>query len=262
MMSITRISAVVVRHLRLQFRDIMRFSDAVYWPIIDLLLWGLNSIWIASYGTPIHVMKTVVICAFLWQIAYRANLEISTNLLEEMWERNMLNLFCTPLTFLEWILGLLVVSLVRVALVFCVCVLTTQLLFGINIFSLGVGPLLYCIVSLLVSGWALGCFNSAIVVWLGRRAQNIPWIFVWMFSPLCGAFSDISVLPAWLSKIAVWLPMTSVFVTVRAFLETGEFNYGVMQSGLVIGFFYLVLGYFLFLFLFERSKQRGLSMLE
>lgn len=262
MISIFRIVAVVKRHMHLQFRDNMRLSDIIYWPVIDVVLWGGNGAWMATLGSQQYLMQTLVISAFLWQVALRANLELSTNLLEEMWERNMLNLFCSPLSFFEWIIALFIVSLIRIAIVFGVCVFVTQYVFNVSIFSLGYGPLMIILLALTIAGWGMGCLNSSIIIRMGRRAQNFPWIFSWLFAPMCGVFSDISILPMWLQYISACIPLTPIFQAVRILVRTGVFEYSLIQKSIVLGIIYLVAGYVLFLRLFDSSKQRGLTTLE
>lgn len=262
MISVSRIIAVVKRHMHLQFRDNMRLSDVIYWPVIDVVLWGANGAWMETLGSEPYLMKTLVICAFLWQIALRANLELSTNLLEEMWERNMINLFCSPLSFFEWMMGLLIVSLIRIAMVFGVCVLVTHYTFDVNIFSLGYGPLGAILVSLIVAGWGMGCLNSSIIIRMGRRAQNFPWIFSWLFAPLCGVFSDISILPVWIQVISSYIPLTPIFQVIRILVKTGTCDYVLIEKSLILGSIYLIFGYILFSKLFDSSKQQGLTTLE
>src|SRR5271154_599948 len=136
MFSYDRIVGIIYRHLYLQVRDLMRLFDITYWPLLDLIVWGFGNIALASAGADPSWAIANVICVLFWQVAYRANLEISTNLLEEIWERNLMNLFSTPLKFGEWVIGLLALSIVRIMIMLCICIIAMYYAFSIFLFSI------------------------------------------------------------------------------------------------------------------------------
>lgn len=261
-LSKNRILAVALRHLYLQVRDIMRLADVTYWPAIDMILWGFNSSWYVEMGANPNMVLAILMCSLLWQITYRTNLELSTNLLEEIWERNVMNLFSTPLRFVEWVLGLMLVGLVRVAFVLTTCLLVNHFVFGLRLEQFGVTPFVCSITALIFAGWSVGFFNASAVLLLGRRAQSMPWILGWLFAPFCGAFSDIDVLPVWMQKVSPYIPMTYIFRATRNKVKTGIFEYFDLVISVGIALIYLVLGYYLFSRVFSRCKERGLSTLE
>lgn len=257
-----RIIAVVLRHLYLQMRDLIRFADVTYWPAIDMIFWGFSSTWAVTQGADQQVITAMLICSILWQVVFRTNVELSANIMEEIWERNVLNLFSTPLTFTEWIIGLMLVGFVRVFLVFFVCVLVSYYAFNFSIIEFGLIPLSAAISCLIFIGWSMGLFNAAIVLAMGRRAQTMPWILGWMLAPFCGVFSDVSVLPDWMRVAGSFIPMTQIFEATRSYVVTGEFNYFVLVKAFFESLIFCIAGSWVLKNVFDRCRDRGLRTLE
>ena len=155
-MRLHRIVAMIMRHLYLFPRTLERWSESIYWPVIDLILWGLTSRWVESAGTEVPQLALIVLTGVVfWQVVWRANYEISVNLLEEFWNQNMVNLFATPLSVWEWSVGLVVLGLLKNLLTLVVGAGAVWLLYRLNIFAVGwmILPFLF---SLLISGWFMG----------------------------------------------------------------------------------------------------------
>ena len=110
-MNIQRIGALVSRNLQLAFRGFDPLIDLFYWPFFDLIVWGFTSRWVQSTGQEVSLMWLTGLV--LWQACYRANLDVSFNLLGELWSRNIVNLFATPLELNEWIASSLIVGTVN-----------------------------------------------------------------------------------------------------------------------------------------------------
>ncbi len=263
MFSYDRIVGIIYRHLYLQVRDLMRLFDITYWPLLDLIVWGFGNIALASAGADPSWAIANVICVLFWQVAYRANLEISTNLLEEIWERNLMNLFSTPLKFGEWVIGLLALSIVRIMIMLCICIIAMYYAFSIfifSIFSIFLFTIFMC--WLLIGGWAIGFLNASLVLYFGRKAQSLPWMFAWLWAPFCGIFYPVEVLPFWMQKVSAWLPLTYIFQSTRNFIATGVIPYSDLSVAFFLNAIYFIIGFLVFKASFERSKVGGLSRLE
>ena len=114
LMKLHRIIAMIMRHLYLFPRTLERWAEAIYWPVLDLVLWGLTSHWVESSGSEVPQLALIVLTGVVfWQVVWRANYEISVNLLEEFWNQNLVNLFATPLSVWEWSVSLVVLGLIK-----------------------------------------------------------------------------------------------------------------------------------------------------
>ena len=174
--SLGRIVAMILRHLYLVPRTLESWGETLYWPVVDLLLWGLTTRWVESSPGSVPRLALIVLTGVVfWQIVWRANYEISVNLLEEFWNQNMANLFATPLSVWEWSVSLVALGLIKNLLTVVVGIGGVWLLYSLNIFEVG-WMLLPFLFSLMMSGWFMGFTSSALIIYYGRRLQNLAWM--------------------------------------------------------------------------------------
>lgn len=261
-MQLYRINALVIRYLKYSLRSIARLTELFYWPFFDIFIWGFTSKWIQANQQQAGSISLLLLSALvLWTAAHRVTIEISLSLLEDIWSRNMSNLFSTPLRLSEWIIAAMAVGFIKMLLVLSFAMFVVWLLYGITIFSLGLAfiPLLFL---LILSGWSIGLVGAACIVQVGQRVQILAWIIGWFFAPFCGVFYPVSILPPWAQVISHVLPMTPVFEALRAFVETGTLESHYLFKSLLLNCVYLALALLFFKFMFERSRTKGLSRLE
>ena len=256
------ISGMIQRHLLIQFRDLYRIIDSFYWPIFDMLLWGYMSEWVSKKdGTHSPVfMISVLGGIFLWNILYRASLEVSVNVVEENWSRNLINLFSTPMSIWEWLAALLTLGIIRVMITILVCAGAVWLLWSINLFNVGT-PLVWCIIMQLISGWIIGIFSASLFIYWGYKVQSLPWPLGWFFAPFSGVFYPVEVLPLWMQKMSTLLPMAYTFRAWRGAV-VGEYVTPLLVRALMLNVVYFIAVCALFAFMFKRSKIHGLAQLE
>src|SRR5438105_925204 len=136
-MSFQRIWAVFLRYFYF-FAKFDHLSDLFYWPALDIILWGMTSMWIQQSQTQIPDVALAILTGLVfWQIIWRGNYEISVNLLQEFWNRNLVNLFSTPLKLSEWIISIMMVGTVKIIVSLLFGALLVWLLYALNIFSMG-----------------------------------------------------------------------------------------------------------------------------
>ena len=124
--SMTRIGALVLRHMYLLRSSWPRLLELAYWPMVQLLTWGFLQNFIgqsiagqSAAGAPgrglLIAGGTLIGSMLLWDTMFRAQIGFSASFLEEMWSRNMANLFMSPLRSMEFAGALMLVSLVRLS---------------------------------------------------------------------------------------------------------------------------------------------------
>lgn len=260
-MKIYRIKAIFLRTLISSFRGFDTMVDFLYWPLYDILLWGFTSRWIQSSFDTGQTSLTMLGALVLWQAVYRGNIEISYNLLSELWSRNIVNLFATPITLTDWIFALMGASFFTALVAISVGSLAVFFLYGINIISLGF-VLIPFLASLLISGWAIGFLTGSLLIYLGQKAQRFVWIMAWFFTPFCGIFYPISVLPNYIQYISNSLPITYIFEGFRFYVVTNIFPINYILISFLLNAIYLSLALLIFYISFKKSKLLGLSRLE
>jgi ABC-2 type transport system permease protein len=261
-LSLARINAMILRHLYMVPRTLESWAESLYWPVVDLVIWGLTTRWVeASPGSVPRLALIVLTGVVFWQVVWRANYEISVNLLEEFWNQNLVNLFATPLSIWEWSISLVVLGLIKNVLTLIVGIGGVWLLYRLNIFEVG-WMLLPFLFSLMMSGWFMGFTSSALIVYYGRRLQSLAWIIGFALAPLSAVFYPLSTLPGWAQRIAVTLPMTHVFEGMRQILRGGPLPFSALWLSLALNGLYLSLSILFFGWMFERSRAKGLGRLE
>lgn len=261
-MKMARILSIITRHAFISIRDLNKLLSLVYWPAIDIFIWGFNSVWINNQVLEENKISLIMLTAVaLWIIVYTISQSISKSILEEIWSQNLVNLFSTPLKISEWIIGIMTVSILDLSISFSVSLLITKLLYGINILKIGI-PIIYFIFLLLVSGWILGFLAAGFLIYFGQRVESLPWMVGWIFVPFSSVFFPISVLPTWGQNIALFLPMSYAFETMRKFVLTDFIDIKMILTSLFLNALYLVLSILFFIFMFNKSKKLGLARLE
>ncbi len=261
-MSLQRIYGVFLRYLYAMKKGLMQLSDLFYWPLVDILLWGLTSIWVTTQdpetqNLPLFLMTGLI----FWQVSWRGSVDISVSLLQELWQRNLVNLFSTPLKISEWITGILVISIFKLLLTLIFSIIVVYLLYALNVLSIGWAFIPFA-GSLLIFGWTIGFLASSAIVYWGHRVEMFAWMIGGLFAPFSAVFYPVSVLPEWAQLISWCLPTTYIFEGMRSILETQEFPLNYFAISLGLNALFLSGAIILFKWTFEKSRQKGLGRLE
>lgn len=260
-MSIRRIWAVFLRYFYI-FTKLDQLADLFYWPVIDIFLWGMATVWIKQMDQTAPDVSLIILTALIfWGIVWRGNYEVGVNLLQEFWNRNLVNLFSTPLKLTEWICGIMLVCFFKVIISLLFGSLVVYLLYALNVFKVGWAFLPFA-ASLILSGWAIGFLAGAIIVYWGQRLQMLAWMMAYIFAPFSAVFYPVKALPSWAEPIAWALPTTYVFEGMRHILNNGEFPVWDFMMSIGLNIVYLVAATSFFKVMFEKSRLKGLARLE
>lgn len=252
-----RINALLIRHLYLYQRSFPRILDIVYWPVMELLVWGFLSVYIERLGMGGWNAVTVLLGAVIfWDFLNQSQKSVSIAFLEEIWEKNLLNIFVTPLRLSEFFVSTLLIGLVRLLLVAVILVALAFLLYHFNLFALGFA-LIPFVLNLFLFGWALGIFANAIILRFGTSAQILAWGFITLVQPFSAVFYPVSALPAFLQPVAYFLPSTYVFEGMRAVIATGSFSAVHLGGAVIANSVYLLLTVLFFYRMFAYVKREG-----
>lgn len=255
--SARRIGAVVRRHVYLLRSSGPRILELMYWPTVQMVLWGFITVFLVGHSSWVAQASGVLISGvLLWDVLFRGQLGVSLVFMEEMWSRNLGHLFVSPLRPGELAAALLVMSLVRTLIGVGGAALIAIPLFHYSIFDLGL-PLLAFFVNLIVMGWAIGLLVSGIVLRYGLGAESMAWVAIFAVQPVSGVYYPIEVLPAWLQHIAYLLPASHVFEGMRAVLIEHVFRTDLLLTAVALNAVYLAAGLAAFLAFFNVARVRG-----
>ena len=246
-MKLHRMSALVSRHLYLYRRSLPRIMEIFYWPFLDLVIWGFITVYLAKYQPQVPGFVTFFLGALiLWDMLFRSQQGITISFLEELWARNLMNLFASPLTPAEFLASTIAMSIFKVTCVSLVMGICAWLFYGYNVLIMGVW-LLPFILKLVVTGWIIGVLTTSLIMRFGQEAEILAWSLVFLFQPISCVFYPLEVLPGWLQAVAWVNPASHVFEGMRAVLNgtgvplanlawAGGFN-GTLLIGSVVLFY-------------------------
>ncbi|QOZ55850.1 ABC transporter permease [Bradyrhizobium sp. CCBAU 53338] len=255
--SVQRIGAMILRYWYLLISSWPRLLDLLYWPAIQVITWGFIQYYAAQNASYFaRAGGTLIGAVILWETLFRGQLGFSISFLEEMWARNLGNLMMSPLRPIEFLLSLMVMSLIRLLLGIIPMTLLALVLFHFNIYSLGL-PLIAFFFNLIFTGWSVGIFVSGLVLRNGLGAESIVWTLIFAILPLSCIYYPVSVLPPWLQYIAWSLPPTYVFEGMRALLIENTFRTDLMLEALAINAALLLASFGAFLALLRSARKHG-----
>jgi len=257
-MSLGRILALLSRHMYLYKRSFARMLEIFYWPFLDLVVWGFITIYLEKVGMPLHGAVTFFLGALiLWDVLFRAQQGIAVSFLEEMWARNLMNLFASPLTVGEYLLATMTMSVLKVTAVGSLMMLFAWAFYSYDIFQMGLS-LLPFILNLVMSGWIIGVLTTSIIMRFGQQAEVLAWGMVFLFQPISCVFYPLEVLPPMLQAIAWVVPPAHIFEGMRAVLTTGSVPVTHLLWATVLNFGFLVIIVSWFYHTFKVCKDRGM----
>src|SRR3954466_14185464 len=215
-MKFSRTAAIVLRQLYLIRGSISRVLPLFIWVGIDMVLWGFITKFLNSItASPYNFVAAMLGAVLMWDFFARVMQGVTMAFFEDVWSRNFLNFFATPLLISEYVTGLVITGMATSFLGLVVMLAVAHAAFGLPL--LVYGPSLAGFLAVLfVFGIALGVLGTAIVLRLGPAAEWLIWPIPALLSPFAGVFYPLSTLPSWMQAISRILPPSYVFEASRA----------------------------------------------
>jgi ABC-2 type transport system permease protein len=255
--SARRVRGVLRRHAYLIMKSWTRIVSMMYYPTVTMVVWAFVTLYLAPTNDFLRDAPGFFIGAvLLWDVLFRGQLGVSLTFIEELYARNLGNLFVSPLTLPEFIAGQLTMSVLRALIGVGGACVFAWLLFHYSIFSLGF-PLIAFFANLLVFGWAIGLAMSGMIMWLGLGAEELAWAAIFVVAPVSGVYYPIDVLPDWMQWIAWATPSAHVFEGMRRVLLQGVFPWDEFWAAAALNVVFLVLGAAIFAWAVRAARNDG-----
>ena len=253
-----RTSAIVLRQFYLMRGSAARVLPLFAWVAIDIVLWGfitryLNAVSAAGFDFVPLLLGAVL----LWDFFTRVMHGVSMAFLEDVWSRNFLNLFASPLTIGEYICGLVLTSVATSSAGLLMMVALASAVFGLSFFGYGLLIVPFLLV-LFLFGIALGIFGSALVLRFGPASEWLVWPLPALLSPFAAVFYPVSTLPYWMRPVSRLLPPSYVFEGIRAILAGRDYRGSGLAWSLFLGAFYILLASGFFARIHRHAVRSGL----
>lgn len=258
MISAGRVGAVVLRQYYLMRGSVSRVLPLFIWVSVDIVLWGFITKYLNRVSSSGFDFVPVLLGAvLLWDFFSRVMHGVTMAFFEDVWSRNFLNLFASPLSIGEYISGLVLSSIATSAIGLAVMLGLAMGWFGLTVVSYGVAIVPFVIV-LFLFGIALGIFGCALVLRLGPAAEWFVWPIPALVSPLAGVFYPLSTLPTWMQWVAHLLPPAYVFENLRAIVGGQPASAGALACGFALANGYVLLASWFFTRVYRDAVRTGL----
>ena len=256
-MKFHRMYALSLRHIYLIKGSLPRILDLIYWPTIQIVLWGFISKFFTLHTDLYnHTVGIILSSAILYDFLFRSSISFNMLFLEEIWSRNFTNLFVAPLKVSEIITALTATALLRTLIGIIPAILLATPFFGVSIFTLG-PSLILLFLSLYLFGITLGLLVTSGLLRYGPAFEGVAWSSLFLLAPLGCVYYPMSILPDWLQVVAELLPLVYIFEEVRSILLDNVVNYSNILTALKLNLIYFTSAVSIFYLAFYGARKKG-----
>ena len=256
-MNWSKIFALSLRHIYLIKGSFPRILDLIYWPTIQIFLWGfISKFFTLNSSLYENTVGIILSAAILYDFLFRASISYNMMFLEEIWSRNFTNLFIAPIKLSEIIASLTFTAIFRTLIGLVPAALLAIPFFGVSILKIGM-PLIFLLITLYIFGVTLGLLVTSGLIRFGPSFENIAWASLFFLAPLGCIYYPIEILPNWLQILAKLLPLVYIFEEMRNILIYDIINYSQILKAILIAFIYFIIGVIIFYLSYDGAKNRG-----
>ena len=252
-----KVFALSLRHIYLIKGSFPRILDLIYWPTIQIFLWGfISKFFTLSSSYFENTVGIILSAAILYDFLFRSSISYNMMFLEEIWSRNFTNLFIAPIKLSEIITALTFTAIFRTLIGLIPAALIAIPLFGVSIFKIG-APLIFLLITLYIFGVTLGLLVTAGLVRFGPSFENVAWASLFFIAPLGCIYYPVEILPNWIQPIALGLPLAHIFEETRNILVNQTVDFKNIYYAILLNLIYLCLSISIFYKSFSSAKKNG-----
>lgn len=255
-MKLYRVWAMMLKYFYITKNRVDRIFDIVYWPVLNIFIWGFLTIYINKISN-YNLLSMILGGVILWLFVWRSTQDMGIFVLEEFWNRDLYHLYSSPIKPSEHILAIVIIGLVRALAAFVLVFAVAYILYSFNIFIFGMYLPLFVLLLTLI-GWVLGIFIVAMIFRWGHRIQVFAWSLPFGIQPFCCILYPLSSLPAWAVPIAVILPPTYIFESMRAVIAGNPFPWNNILYAVLLTLVLLVIGTLVLGKAINHARKTGL----
>ena len=257
-MKLRPVAAITLRQLYLMRSSPTRVLPMIAWVAVDIILWGFISRYLNSVtSSGINFISSLLGAVLFWDFFTRVMQGVTMAFFEDVWSRNFINVFATPLLISEYLAGLVLTGVATSLVGLLVMLLLATWLFGLPFFSMGLLLLPFLLV-LFLFGIGLGVLASAMVLRLGPASEWLVWPIPALLSPFVGVFYPLSTLPAWMRNVGHLLPPSYVFENMRSVVAGNGYSSRGLLIAIALALLDILLAACLFTYVYRYAVRSGL----
>lgn len=256
--SLTRIFAVVLRQYYLLRGSLTRFVPIFIWVGLDMILWGFFTNYLSGVASSdFPFVPTLLGAVLLWSFCQRMMHGVTMAFFEDVWSRNFLNMFVSPIGVGEYLAALVTTSIATSLLALLAMLLLATGIFGLSMFAYGVAILPFLLI-LFLFGLAIGILGCSLLLTKGPAAEWLIWPIPALISPFACVFYPLAVLPHWMQFVAGIVPPAYVFENIRTIMKGGAASTSDLAYGIALGALYVLIACLVFIRAYQRAVRTGL----
>lgn len=251
------IRALITKYVFFCSRNTFRLLDLFFWPLIDLLVWGFVTMYMLQISHAVPTLITFLIAAVIfWNVLYRAQQVVTVSFLDDLWSKNLLNIYVSPTRPIEYICAAYIIGLVQAIIVILMLGGLSCVIYSFSVFSLGFTCAIL-FTNLLLMGWSLGLTIIGCILRWGPPAEALAWALPVLLQPVSAVFYPVTVLPAWMQTVAWFVPSTHVFEGMRQMLDHGQIDQAHIYWAFALNVVYAIGAGILYSHFFEQARRKG-----
>src|SRR6185437_51782 len=176
---------------------------------------------------------------------------------EDVWSRNFLNVFASPMRVTEYVAGLVSIGVTNSLVALVAMFVVAWAVFGLSFLAYGVAIAPFLLV-LFLTGIALGVLGSGMVLRLGPASEWLIWPIPTLLAPFAGVFYPLNVLPTWMQVVSHALPPAYVFTGMRDVVAGKPAPWDQLAIGGGLALAYLALASLFFAAVYRFAIRTGL----
>jgi ABC-2 type transport system permease protein len=176
--------------------------------------------------------------------------------LEDVWSRNLLNIFVAPIKTIEYVGAAYFMGLAQSTIVMVLLGVVAAVFYSFNLLQLGFS-LAFLFANLILMGCWLGLLTTGFILRWGPPAEALAWAVPFLIQPVSGVFYPISILPGWLQPLAYVFPSSYIFEGMRQLVSSGTVAPHYLWCALVLNLVYMALTGLLFRFFLNEARRLG-----
>ena len=258
---INRIVALLIRYQNIALGSMPRLISIFYWPTVQILFWGFftNYFYQINEFNIWSSLNVILSAVVLWDVLFRSQLGLSMSFFEELWSRNLPNLFITPIKDHEIIISLLLISFLRTILGLTPAIFFANYFFNFHLFELGL-YLIFFFFNLTLIGWSIGLFVSALVLRHGQSFEELAWAIIFIVLPFSCVYYPLSSLPEIMQSFSSIFPTTMIFEEMRSLIFNSHVEYLNIIKIICINIILLLLSSSFFLYTLNVVRKKGIMI--
>ena len=176
---------------------------------------------------------------------------------EDVWSRNFLNIFASPLLISEYVAGLVLSSILTSIIGLAAMLLIAILIFKLSFLVYGLMVIPFLLV-LFLFGIAFGIIGSGLVLRFGPASEWFIWPIPALVTPFVGVLYTVSILPEWMRVISRFLPPSYVFEQLRVIVSGGRASGIALIWSACLAVVYIMAAYRVFVRIYRHALRTGL----